>query len=752
MKRNLLVTGLALFYLGQLQNLEGIAPPNILYLYVDDMGWGAIGPNGQASRKESNQPYLLTPNLDRLASQGVNFTRSYGCTVCSPARSSQQSGFHQGHTFADRNDPDNAKKAMRADDVLMGDVLAGAGYTTGYWGKWGYGGSRDLQNPVILNTQTLPTSHGYQHVVTELHHVRAHTFFQPTLWRSSMKDGSIGGMELMPNTLAQYKGRSSYPNQPAQQNHPEYPATAYCDDVYAFAALDFVRTQALQFNDTGKPFFGLVAFQVPHAPFAEISKLPEWDRAYKDHPHFEGLSDQAKHWAAMVSRIDGHIGNLLSALEDPNADGDRSDSIAARTLVIFQSDNGGPQHNARKEFAANGGLRGRKGQIYEGGIRVPTLVRWPEKINEQSRLKRGSNSDRVIDVSDLLPTFCELSGSPVPVGLDGVSLAPTLSGEGHQRVREFLIHEAGRMQSIISGRYKLIRSADKLALFDLRADPMEKVDISASQPTMVKKLEALLLGERVAEPRGFANTYHHWIGEDGGKASESENWSDYVYANEGVSYLVDKGVPRVSWNATIENLEKVPMRVVADINLEFLGLEVRGGQDLKSEQVLALREDVNLIGRNEIRISQMGRLVVDGGEVSSLRWVDVLRDGVLHGHGTIGSSLYNSGKVVVPLNADEGQALLVKKAYYESVGSVLDIGVAAQSQCTLSVDGEAQLVGKLRISTSNGFVPIRGKSLTILKAGRISGRFSNSEDLVLSAGGVRFRIRYLPEKVIVTVI
>ena len=111
--------------------------PNILYFYVDDMGWGAIGPNGQAARKRQNLPSVLTPNLDRLAAEGINFTRAYGATVCSPARSSQQSGFHQGHTFADRNDPDNAKKAMRADDVLMGDVLSRAGYVTGYWGQMG---------------------------------------------------------------------------------------------------------------------------------------------------------------------------------------------------------------------------------------------------------------------------------------------------------------------------------------------------------------------------------------------------------------------------------------------------------------------------------------------------------------------------------------------------------------------------------------------------------------------------------------
>ena len=106
--------------------------PNILYFYVDDMGWGSIGPNGQAARREKGLPNVRTPNLDQLARQGVNFTRGYGCHVCSPARSSQQSGFHQGHTFADRNDPDNAKKAMRADDVLIGDALSSAGYAHGH--------------------------------------------------------------------------------------------------------------------------------------------------------------------------------------------------------------------------------------------------------------------------------------------------------------------------------------------------------------------------------------------------------------------------------------------------------------------------------------------------------------------------------------------------------------------------------------------------------------------------------------------
>ena len=128
---------LGLFGFASLTPVISAPRPNILYFYVDDMGWGSIRPNGQAERKAKGLPYVRTPNLDQLAAEGVNFTRAYGCTVCSPARSSQQTGFHQGHTFADRNDPDNAKKAMRADDVLMGDALSEAGYVTGYWGKWG---------------------------------------------------------------------------------------------------------------------------------------------------------------------------------------------------------------------------------------------------------------------------------------------------------------------------------------------------------------------------------------------------------------------------------------------------------------------------------------------------------------------------------------------------------------------------------------------------------------------------------------
>ena len=613
---------------------EDVTPPrpNILYLYVDDMGWGSIGPNGQAERPAQGLASVKTPSLDRLASQGLNFTRSYGCTVCSPARSSQQTGFHQGHTFADRNDPDNAKKAIRTDDLTMGDVLSQAGYVTGYWGKWGYGGSKDMQSPTLDNLQTLPPAHGYQHVLAELHHVRAHTFYQPTLWRAPAKPGSIGGLELVPNSLAKIAGNSNYPDTPALQNHPDYPAVAYCDDSYAFAALDFVRTQAQNYNSTGQPFFGLFAAQVPHSPFDEVSVLPEWDAAYHDQPN---LSPQARQWAAMVTRIDAHFGNILAALEDPNGDGDTSDSVAQNTLVVFQSDNGGPQHNARDEFVANGGLRGQKGQIYEGGIRVPTIIRWPG-------LAAGTSTDRLIDVTDLLPTFCDLAGAPKPLGIDGVSIAPLLLKTGEPRQRDFLIHEAGQQQSIIHGRYKLIRDSDShLELYDLKADQAETKNIAGNHLPLVTRLEKLLLGERVTEPRGFANTYHQWIGGDGATLSSAANWSDYAYTNAGITYQTDTGAPQLSWTAHLHNRGAQPATARAERNLEFLALEIGG----ETEQQLIIGAGSKLTGRNEIRLANNARVTLQGGQLSSLRWVDVMPGAVIAGHGAIDADLFTAGTV-----------------------------------------------------------------------------------------------------------
>lgn len=727
--------------------------PNILYFFVDDMGWGSIGPNAQEARKAKGLPYVRTPNLNRLAAAGVNFSRGYGCPVCSPSRASQQTGFHQGHTFADRNDPDNAKKAMRADDVTMGGALSAAGYVTGYWGKWGFGGSKSLPNPVIENVQTLPTSHGYKYVLAELHHVRAHTFFQPTLWSAPAPAGSIGGLELIPNSMARYRNNANYSAAPALQNHAAYPETGYCDDAYAFAALDFVRSQGQNFNKTGQPFFGLLAVQIPHAPFAEVARLPDWDKAYADDPHFESLADQSQQWAAMVTRIDAHFGNILAALEDPNNDGDTTDSVADNTLVIFQSDNGGPAGKNNVQLDANGGLRGNKGSVYEGGIRVPLVMRWPSKISADSTLKAGTTTDRVVDITDLLPTFCDLAGATTPVGLDGVSIAPTLLSSGHQRTRDFIIHEAGGSSSIIRGRHKLIRSVPKgskkptkptLELYDLENDHAEQNNIAGKHPERVETLEALLLGERVTEAKGFANTYHSWKGKDGASTSDAENWSDYIYANGGRTFITEKGWPEASWTAHIKNSGNTPTTAHGDSDLQFLGLHIEGNADNNARQTLALGQGVNLTGVNQIRLAPYSTLTFDDGVVSSSRWIDISQTASLRGHGLITGSVYNDGSLV--LTGHKQPVVRIYGDYTQFADGTLNLDLGGTTKSTLVVNGKVALAGRLEVTIASEFKPAKNDPLTIL-TGSITGKFDNPNDTVVASDGTRFTIHYSDGKV-----
>jgi hypothetical protein len=555
-------------------------------------------------------------------------------------------------------------------------------------------------------------------------------------------------LELIPNSLSRYQNNKAYPGTPALQDHADYPKTAYCDDSYAFAALDFVRNQGQNYNRSGQPFFGLLAVQIPHAPFGEITKLPDWDKAYATDPHFASLSDQTRQWAAMVTRIDTHFGNILAALEDPNNDGDKSDSIADDTLVIFQSDNGGPHGRNNVELDANGGLSGSKGKIQEGGIRVPLIMRWAAKITADSHLKAGTNCDMVVDVTDLLPTFCELAGASIPLGIDGVSIAPTLVGNGHQRHRDFIIHEAGNGQSIIRGNYKLVRSKKSpLKLYDLEADHAEANDIAADHPKLVQELESLLLGERVAEPKGFANTYHRWTGKDGAVTSDADNWSDYNYANAGITYMTDDGPPKLSWVARIENTSDKSSTAYADSDLEFLGLEIRGNSSENANQSLVLGPEIDLTGRNEIRLASHATLTVNKGTVSSLRWIDIRPGATLRGQGSINAIVYNNGSVVAA-GADPTAISLIGD-YHQSAGAGLSLTIAGKMP-VFQVSGEAKLGGVLVVTNAKGFNPAPGESYTVLGANRITGTFTNPGGEVVAGDGSRFTISYTKSSVTLT--
>jgi hypothetical protein len=511
--------------------------------------------------------------------------------------------------------------------------------------------------------------------------------------------------------------KKKYSNYPAFQSHPKYPEPAYCDDVYAFACLDFVRNQALEYNRSGKPFFGLFAAQIPHAPFAEVQKLPNWDHDYKDKSFFQKLSPQSRQWCAMVTRIDAHFGNILEALEDPNGDGDKSDSVADNTLVVFQSDNGGPGGSNREQLNANGGLQGSKGSIYEGGIRVPTIIRWSDKITHKSKLKKGSSTDLIMDCSDLLPTFCELAGVPIPLGVSGVSLAPTLTGKGIQRTRNFLIHEAGNQASIIQGQYKLIRPRGDMKssvsskkkkrkkepvtmLFDLNTDPAEQNNLVNARPQLVKELNALLTAERVDEPAGFANTYHTWNAKTkNGSLGSSSNWSEYIYENAEIVYIKEAGVPKSHWCAQIQKGTAVALK-----ETNFLGLEVAG--------VLVVKKGAKVNARNELRVSDAGQVNLQGGTIGTHRWIEIEKGGVLKGHGIIKGDLYNQGTI------------------------------SLQMDKPLQVDGSVNLSGKLDISKTGGIN--NGESYTVLQANSISGGFVNDEVFI---GGEIFSVFYTPTSV-----
>ncbi|HIK91526.1 MAG TPA: hypothetical protein EYG03_06025 [Planctomycetes bacterium] len=486
-----------------------------------------------------------------------------------------------------------------------------------------------------------------------------------------------------------------------------------------------------------------------------MTVLPNWDQAYAQDPHYDSLADQTRQWAAMVTRIDAHFGNILAALEDPNNDGDTADSIAENTLVIFQSDNGGPSGNNNLQLDANGGLRGSKGKIQEGGIRVPLVMRWPAKINSASALKAGSNSNMIVDVTDLLPTFCELAGASTPLGIDGVSIAATLRGSGHQRKREFIIHEAGNGQSIIRGEYKLVRSGKSrgksftLELYNLEADHAEENDIAAAHPKLVKELEGILLGERVAEPQGFANTYHHWIGKNGGNTSDPDNWSDYVYANAGITYMTDNGAPQRSWTARIENSGAQSNTARADADLEVLGLEIRGNQEKNAEQFLLLGRGTRLTGRNEIRVASNATLTVDAGTVSSLHWIDIHAGGTLNGSGSIDSTVYNNGVIVVRDNHQP--RFKISADYHQSARATLNLSLNGNKQPSFLVTGDATLSGTLIVTTGKGFQPTPGQTYTVLTANRIIGTFSNPGSESVATDGTRFTIRYTESAVTLSV-
>lgn len=393
--------------------------PNIVFIIADDLGYGDLSCYGQTR--------LTTPNIDRLAKEGMRFTQAYsGATVCAPSRCSLMTGLHGGHARIRGNR--NPEVPLEASDLTIAEMLKKAGYRTGLFGKWGLG---------YTGTAGIPNKKGFDEFFGYHTQLQAHTYYPHQLYEN--------GRDF---TIAANWGTK---------------ARQYAPDLITGRALKYLD------GDRDRPFFLYMPSTIPHAnnelgrDTGDGMETPDWGEfASRDWPSPE------KGFAAMMSRLDRDVGRVLDKLRQIGAE--------QNTVVIFTSDNGPHQEggHSAKFFNSSGPLRGIKRDLYEGGIRVPFLIRWPGVVSP------GSTSDQPIAFWDMLPTLAEISGGTVPRSLDGISVMPAFRGQrpGSDRVLYWEFHEGGFNRAIRFGDWKAIQFGKEgpIELYNLRSDPAETTD------------------------------------------------------------------------------------------------------------------------------------------------------------------------------------------------------------------------------------------------------------------------------------
>jgi len=436
---------------GRLDGSSSETKPNIIFILADDLGYGDLGCFGQKRIK--------TPSLDKMAEEGMRLTQHYaGSTVCAPSRCVLMTGLHTGHCLV----RGNARVPLRPSDVTVAELLKEAGYATGIVGKWGLG------EP---DSTGIPNRQGFDYWFGYLNQRHAHNYYPAYLWRNEEK--------------IQLK------NKVKSKNPPGGVATKKVEYSH-----DLCAKEALAFLERSKegPFFLYLALTIPHANNEAGNKgmeVPDYGiYADKDWP------EPQKGHAAMITRMDGDIGKLFTKLKELGIDDN--------TFVMFSSDNGPHREGGNNpDFNdSNGPLRGIKRALYEGGIRVPTLARWPGKI------KPGSATNHISAFWDFLPTCAELAGFKPPEDIDGISMVPALLGKSKkQKKHEFLyweFHEQGKKQAVRMGEWKGVRlNANKkpngpIELYNLKADIGEKNNIADKHPDIVAMIEGYMKTARVS--------------------------------------------------------------------------------------------------------------------------------------------------------------------------------------------------------------------------------------------------------------
>ncbi len=431
-------------------------PANVILIVADDLGYGELGCYGQER--------IQTPHLDRMAAEGMRFTQHYaGSPVCAPSRCVLMTGKHSGHTTVRDNmeHQPEGQEPIFAEDVTLAEVLKERGYATGCFGKWGLG---------YPGSEGDPLQQGFDHFYGYNCQRQAHNYYPSYLWEDDHR------VEI-------------------EGNDRGVVGAHYSHDLIERQALAFIREHA------GGPFLCFVPFTIPHlalqVPDDSLNEyLGRWEekpytgKSYLPHPTPRAA------YAAMISHLDRSVGRILDLVDELG--------ITDETLVLFTSDNGpthlGPAQVDFEFFNSAGGLRGLKGSVYEGGIRVPLIARWP------GRVPAGTVSDHICAFDDVLPTLAELAGAEPPAEIDGVSFLPTLLGDSqHQKKRDYLFWDFGGyggQLAVRQGRWKAVRRGLRkhpdapLELYDLEADPGETTNLAAEQPEVAARLAALLVSAR----------------------------------------------------------------------------------------------------------------------------------------------------------------------------------------------------------------------------------------------------------------
>jgi arylsulfatase A-like enzyme len=415
--------------------------PNIIFIMADDLGYGDLGCYGQK--------VIQTPQIDRLAAEGIRFTQAYASSVCAPTRGILMTGLHGGHAPVRDNIP-HYDSYLQDGDVTLAERLKQAGYRTGGVGKWSLGDA---------GTSGRATRQGFDMWLGYLNQDHAHYYYPEYL------DDGEGRLELSGNTES--------------RKH-------YSHDLMTRRALDFIRAS----KDESFFFYG--AYTVPHfaARSEDQTRLP----IPSDAPYSEREWTQtAKNYAAMVTMLDRDVGKIVALVDELG--------LREKTLIIFTSDNG-PWGLLPKKFRSAGPLRGVKRDLYEGGIRVPFVARWPGQI------PAGRTSQEIVAFWDILPTFVELAGADAPTRTDGVSIVSALKGGAVTKPHTYLYWDYGHCrsrydQAVRLGNWKGLRLGreNAIELYDLSQDVGEAHNVAAAQPEIVRQIEQIMATAATPSPR-----------------------------------------------------------------------------------------------------------------------------------------------------------------------------------------------------------------------------------------------------------